>query len=135
MGMFNRVVDHFLHHPVEVDRFFRIEIWNIGILKPDPQVRLEVVICDRFFDGGNQETLTKPIPIVLNKLLIDFFPEGGELVAGAPNRVYFRVTTPLGKPADLRGRVVDSTGQKVATAEMSPKIAGSKSMTRSALPI
>ena len=70
-----------------------------------------------FFDGGSQETLIKPIPIVLNKLLIDFYPEGGDLIAGVPNRVYFQVRTTLGKPADLHGHIVDSTGQIVADVE------------------
>ena len=31
------------------------------------------------------ETLVRPIPIVLKKLNVDLFPEGGDLVAGVPN--------------------------------------------------
>ena len=34
-------------------------------------------------------------------------PEGGDLVAGLPNRVYFQARTTLGKPADLKGRVLE----------------------------
>jgi anti-sigma factor RsiW len=67
----------------------------------------------RFRDNAFVETLVKPIPIVLNKLLVEFFPEGGDLVAGVPNRVYFQVRSTLGKPADLRGKIVDATGQVV----------------------
>src|SRR5262249_21416104 len=40
-----------------------------------------------------------------------------DLVAGVPNRVYFQVTTPLGKPAELKGRVVDEQGLAVAKLE------------------
>ncbi len=69
-----------------------------------------------FNDGGSVETLNKPIPVVLKKLHIDFYPEGGDLVAGVPNRVYFQVRSTLGKPADLTGRIVDAAGQTVATA-------------------
>jgi hypothetical protein len=69
-----------------------------------------------FSDGVTQETLNKPIPIVLNKLDIEFYPEGGDLVAGAPCRVYFQALTTLGKPADVSGRVVDGSGREVAKA-------------------
>src|SRR5262249_16815009 len=68
------------------------------------------VSCD---DGGSVETIVKPIPIVLKKLHVEFFPVGGDLVAGVPNRVYFLARTPLGKPADLQGRVVDDQGKTI----------------------
>jgi hypothetical protein len=89
----------------------------VKLTLPKPIERGEASLSVQFFDGGSQETLTKPIPVALNKLLIDFYPEGGDLVAGAPNRVYFQVRTTLGKSADLQGRVVDGTGQVVARAE------------------
>ncbi len=72
------------------------------------------VQCD---DGGSVETLVRPIPIALKKLLIDFYPEGGDLVAGVPNRVYFQARTTLDKPAELKGRIVDAAdGNLIAAA-------------------
>jgi hypothetical protein len=68
----------------------------------------------RFDDGGSVETLVRPIPIVLKKLQVEFFPEGGDLVNGLPNRVYFQARTMLGKPAELQGRIVDQDGHLVA---------------------
>ena len=59
-----------------------------------------------FKDGKVVETMPRSIPIVLKKLQLEFFPEGGDLVAGLPNRIYFQVRTTLGKPADLRGRLL-----------------------------
>src|SRR5262249_4879381 len=56
-----------------------------------------------FYDGGTVETIVRPTPIVLKKLDVELYPEGGALVAGLPNRVYFQARTSLGKPADLRG--------------------------------
>ena len=41
------------------------------------------------------------------KLNVEFFPEGGDLIAGVPNRVYFRATTTFGKPADISGMLTD----------------------------
>lgn len=70
------------------------------------------VLCE---DGGVTESVSRRIPIVLRKVRMAFFPEGGELVAGLENRVYFEARTPLGKPADVEGRIVDDLGNAVAT--------------------
>ena len=42
------------------------------------------------------------------------YPEGGNLIAGLRNRVYFEAFTPAKKPADLAGIVVDEEGNEVA---------------------
>jgi uncharacterized protein YfaS (alpha-2-macroglobulin family) len=70
-----------------------------------------------FTDGGNQETILRPIPIVLKKLFLEYFPEGGDLIAGVPNRVYYQVKTTQDKPGQLKARIVDGSGQTVATTE------------------
>ena len=75
------------------------------------------IVSITFNDGGNQEALVRPIPIVMGKMLVDFYPEGGDLVPGLKNRVYFQARTVAGKPADLRGRVVDQAGAVVARAQ------------------
>jgi len=67
----------------------------------------------QFSDGASVETLVRPIPIVVKKLQVEFFPEGGDLVAALPNRVYFQARTMLDKPAEIRGRIVDQTGAVV----------------------
>ncbi len=65
-------------------------------------------------DGGVTESISKRIPIILKKLQLSFFPEGGEMVEGLPTRLYFEAKTLLGKPADVEGRIVDDQGQAVA---------------------
>ncbi len=60
-----------------------------------------------FADRAMPDTLVRPIPIVLKKLDVEFCPEGGDLVAGLRNRVYFQVRSTLGKPADLRGQLLE----------------------------
>ena len=59
-------------------------------------------------DGGVIEPATKTIPILLPNLNIAFFPEGGELVAGLPCRVYVQANRRDGKPADLEGEIIPS---------------------------
>ncbi len=55
-------------------------------------------------DGGVVETASKTIPIVLQSVALQMFPEGGELVAGFKNRVYVQAFLPNGKPADLSAK-------------------------------
>ena len=61
-----------------------------------------------FDDGGNTETLVKPVPVVVNKLDMEFFPEGGDLIQGIKSRIYFQARTPLGKPADVVASVFEN---------------------------
>jgi len=65
-------------------------------------------------DGGVVETASKTIPILLQTVDLTLYPEGGDLVAGVPNRVYFEAFTPAHKPADLAGVVVDGQQHEVA---------------------
>jgi Alpha-2-macroglobulin family/MG2 domain len=69
------------------------------------------------FHDGSPETLVRPITITVDHLDVAFFPEGGRLVPGGPNRVYFRVRTPAGRPADLKARLIDDLGDEVARLE------------------
>ncbi len=66
-------------------------------------------------DGGITESISKRVPIIMKKVDIAFFPEGGNMIAGLPTRLYFEAKTPLGKPADVEGRIVDDHGQAVAS--------------------
>src|ERR1051326_2107368 len=66
------------------------------------------------------ESIVRAIPVVMKKLNVEFFPEGGDLVAGLSNRVYFQVRSTLDKPADLRGSIVyaDGDDEKVEVADV-----------------
>jgi hypothetical protein len=65
-------------------------------------------------DGGNRETVAKTIRINLDRVEVSFYPEGGDLVSGLENRVYFTARDPLDKPAHVDGRLVDSDGREIA---------------------
>jgi len=79
--------------------------------------RGEASLSVQFFDDANYEPIVRTIPIALKKLQVEFFPEGGDLVAGLPNRVYFQARTMLDKPAEVKGKIVDGTGKVVADAQ------------------
>jgi alpha-2-macroglobulin-like protein len=65
-------------------------------------------------DGGTVETATKTIPILLQTIDVAIYPEGGDLIANLPNRVYVEGRTPSQKPADMAGVIVNAAGREVA---------------------
>ena len=81
---------------------------------PDAIERGDALLTVLVEDGGVTESISKRVPIVVDALELSFFPEGGTMVEGLPTRVYFEALNPLGKPADVEGRIVDDHGQAVA---------------------
>ncbi len=69
-------------------------------------------------DGGTRETLTRTIPIQLNRIDLVFYPESGDIVSGLENRVYFVARNPQGKPVHVAGKVVNRAGREVAATEV-----------------
>jgi alpha-2-macroglobulin-like protein len=60
------------------------------------------------------ESTSKTIPILLQKIDVKIYPEGGELVQGLESRCYFEAFTNKGEPADISSEVLDSNGNVVA---------------------
>ncbi|MBX3464784.1 MAG: hypothetical protein KF830_16570 [Planctomycetes bacterium] len=65
-------------------------------------------------DGGDVESEVRPFVVPTGEVRVACFPEGGELVAGVPNRVYLECTDPLGRAVDTAGELVDDRGERVA---------------------
>jgi hypothetical protein len=66
---------------------------------------------------GTNESISRSIPIVLNNLTFDVFPEGGYLLHGMKNRVAFKALNEFGKPADITGKLVNSKGKTIVDFE------------------
>ncbi len=98
--------------PAQVDRQ-----GNCGVTFQLPQqiARGEGTLALIVQDGGVVETASKTIPILLQTVDLQMFPEGGELVAGLPTRLYLEARTPYGKPADLAGVIVDELDREVGS--------------------
>ncbi len=60
--------------------------------------------------NGNTESISRSIPIILNKITFQLFPEGGDLVNGLESNVAFRAMNEFGKPADVEGVVMNDKG-------------------------
>lgn len=64
---------------------------------------------------GSTESVSRSIPIVLNKINFTMYPEGGDLVNGLPSHVAFRALNEFNKPADVEGIVITAKGSQVET--------------------
>lgn len=67
--------------------------------------RGDVKLMVTFSHDGVNESVAERVPIAGKETIVEFFPEGGKLIAGVPNRVYVRGTNSNGKPIDVRGTI------------------------------
>ncbi|NQU35464.1 MAG: hypothetical protein HQ521_19735, partial [Bacteroidetes bacterium] len=50
---------------------------------------------------------------VINKVHIDFFPEGGHCINSQAINIAFKALTNTGEPIDIKGRIIDDKGEKI----------------------
>ncbi len=60
------------------------------------------------------ESIARSVPVVLNKIDLQFLPEGGALVAGFASNIAFRAVDEFGKPAQVKGIIIDQHGKGAA---------------------
>ncbi len=73
----------------------------------------EIVSTQYLFVFG-KERLSTP-SAGQDKIVLDFFPEGGNMVAGLSTTVAFKASTLAGKPIDVSGSVFNQSGKLVTT--------------------
>lgn len=64
---------------------------------------------------GQTESIARSIPIVLNEIDLQFFPEGGDMVAGLGGKVAFKALNEYGKAADTEGAIYNDKNELVTT--------------------
>jgi hypothetical protein len=57
-------------------------------------------------DAKPKQELRALVPLTPTEYDVDFYPEGGDLIAGVQNRVYFRVRARTGAPITSDGRLI-----------------------------
>ncbi len=80
---------------------------------PEDLNTVDAVLVVKATHLGNTESISRSVPVLLDKLDLQFMPEGGKLLMGANNRVAFKALDPYGRPADVSGRIVDDSGKEV----------------------
>jgi alpha-2-macroglobulin-like protein len=74
---------------------------------------LQIVVSS----GGITESISRSIPIVLNKIDLNFYPEGGDLAQDVDCVVAFKAVNEFGKGADVSGKIIDDEGKEITTFE------------------
>jgi TonB-dependent SusC/RagA subfamily outer membrane receptor len=80
---------------------------------PDELVSNDGLLNIQLAYNGEKESISRSVPIVLNNISIEFYPEGGKLLANDENNVAFKTLDEFGKPADIEGVVLDEKGAEV----------------------
>ncbi|MBS1509525.1 MAG: TonB-dependent receptor plug domain-containing protein [Bacteroidetes bacterium] len=63
------------------------------------------------------ESISRSIPIVLNKIDLQFMPESGTLINGITSDIAFKALNENGKAADVKGLIKDSKGNVITAFE------------------
>ncbi|MBW8683386.1 TonB-dependent receptor plug domain-containing protein [Chitinophaga rhizophila] len=80
-----------------------------GLATNDGLLNINVVF------GGYTEAISRSIPITLNKIDLQFMPEGGTLVNGLPTNIAFKALNEFGKPVDVKGQILDQRNNVITT--------------------
>ena len=86
---------------------------NVKFILPDELETADGLLNVIVDYKGTKESIARAVPIVLNKIDMQFFPEGGELIGDIPVRVAFKALNEFGKSADVEGVIVNSNNEKV----------------------
>lgn len=80
---------------------------------PENLSTIDVVLTILIPYKGSTESISRNIPVVLDTIDLQFFPESGKIIAGTNNQVAFKAINEFGKPVDISGNIVDETGKIV----------------------
>ena len=84
---------------------------EIVLLTPSQQNAGEMLVSLGISSGNDQLNLVSKIPLSAEKVNINFFPEGGNLVSGIPQMVIYEATDQRGNPVSLKGEIIDDQGK------------------------
>ncbi|MGE7775813.1 TonB-dependent receptor plug domain-containing protein [Chitinophaga sp. NPDC101104] len=88
---------------------------NVRFRLPDGLRSTDVLLLLQIQIDQLRESISRSVPVVLNKIDLQFLPEGGTFVNGLLSVMAFRAVDEFGKPADVRGSVTDQFGNVAAT--------------------
>lgn len=66
---------------------------------------------------GVEESISRSVPIVLNKITLQFFPEGGHWMENVSSTMAFKALNEFGKGTDISGSIVDENNNIVTRFE------------------
>lgn len=87
-----------------------------GVARPRFMLPMDLSTADVVFTvlmpyNGTTESISRSVPVILDTIDLQFFPESGNIIAGATNQVAFKALNEFGKPVDLSGEIIDSNNE------------------------
>ena len=86
---------------------------EIAFKLPDTLNTTDVVLNVLIPYQGSFESISRSVPVLLNNVDLQFFPESGSAIVNTENQIAFKAINEFGKPADLSGIILDNNGKEV----------------------
>ncbi len=80
-----------------------------------PQKNYSSPLNMKIFSKRNELNYSTMLPVKNQKMDVQFFPEGGTLIAGTQQKIGFTVFDEMGNPQPVTGDILDQDGNKVQT--------------------
>ncbi|MFD2563331.1 TonB-dependent receptor plug domain-containing protein [Aquimarina rubra] len=87
---------------------------NLTFILPSDLNTSDVILNVLVPYQGSTESISRSVPVLLDTIYLQFFPESGKIVAGAKNKIAFKAINEFGKPADISGNIIDEKGDVIA---------------------
>lgn len=83
---------------------------NPSCILPAALATTDVVLNILIPYQGSTESISRSVPILLDTMDLQFFPESGKIMADTKNTIAFKAVNEFGKPADISGVITDEQG-------------------------
>ena len=87
---------------------------EIGFTLPSNLQTTDVILTVLVPHKGAIESISRSVPVTLENLDLQFFPESGSAIIGIDNVIAFKALNEFGKPASVSGTIVDDKGRFVS---------------------
>lgn len=88
---------------------------KISFYLPDHLKTTDVLLNVLVPHKSSKESISRSVPVTLNAIDLQFFPESGSAMANINNTIAFKAVNEFGKPADISGDILDHKGQIITT--------------------
>ncbi|WP_298901252.1 TonB-dependent receptor plug domain-containing protein [uncultured Psychroserpens sp.] len=82
---------------------------------PKDLVTTDVVLNVLIPYKGSTESISRSVPVALDNIDFQLFPESGQIIAGTNNTIAFKAINEFTKPVDVSGDILDSNGRLITT--------------------
>lgn len=122
--------DPLLRHTIHFDVFVKGKVWKTDSARTDAKGEAvlnfdlpqdldsrDVLLLVKLQHEGQNESISRMVPIPNKDLDVQLLPEGGHLVADFKNRMAYRIVNSEGKPVDVTAQLLDANLNPILTTK------------------